>query len=102
MVGKYKLNTIEILISKALIKLYVSHDEFVLISNVLKKYNEIKKFWNICGTHYINMINLSRETCERNGIETIVDNDGILPLNEKNIDGQLGHKNLQEITIKYN
>ena len=48
------------------------------------------------------MVNLSRETCERNGIETIVDNDGILPLNEKNIDGQLGHKNLQEITIKYN
>ena len=48
------------------------------------------------------MVNLSRETCERNGIETIVDNDGILPLNKKNIDGQLGHKNLQEITIKYN
>ena len=48
------------------------------------------------------MVNLSRETCERNSIETIVDNDGILPLNEENIDGQLGHKNLQEITIKYN
>ena len=50
LVGKYKLNTIEILISKALTKLYVSHDEFVLISNVLKKYNEIKKIlkhlWN--------------------------------------------------------
>ena len=36
-----KLNSIEVLISKALIDLVVSHDEFVLINNVLKEYNEI-------------------------------------------------------------
>ena len=29
------------------------------------------------------MVGISRETYERNGIETIVDNDGILSLNEK-------------------
>ena len=29
------------------------------------------------------MVNISRKTNERNGIETIVDNDGILWLNEK-------------------
>ena len=39
--AKSKLNSIEILISKALIDLNVSHDEFVLINNVLKKIYDI-------------------------------------------------------------
>ena len=38
-----KLNSIEVLISKALINSVISHDEFVLINNVLKEYNEMKK-----------------------------------------------------------
>ena len=37
------LNTIEVLISKALIDLYISHDEFVSVNNVLREYNEMKK-----------------------------------------------------------
>ena len=37
-----KLNSIEDLIFKALIDSVISHDEFVLISNVLKEYNETK------------------------------------------------------------
>ena len=37
-----KLNKIEFLISKALIDSYISQDEFVLINNVLKEYDEIK------------------------------------------------------------
>ena len=37
---------------------------------------------------------------ERNGMETIVDNDEILWLNEKHIEG-LDHKTLREITTKY-
>ena len=36
------LNTIEVLISKALIDSYISHDEFVSVNNVLREYNEIK------------------------------------------------------------
>ena len=40
---KYKLNTIEVLISKVLIDLFISHDEFVLINNVLREYDEIKE-----------------------------------------------------------
>ena len=40
---KSKLNSIEILISKALIDSVISHDEFLLINNVLKKYNEMKE-----------------------------------------------------------
>ena len=34
---KLKLNTIEVLIS--LIDSYISHDEFVLVNNVLKEYD---------------------------------------------------------------
>ena len=46
------LNNIEILICKALIYSYISHDEFVLVCNVLAEYNEIKeetktRLWNI-------------------------------------------------------
>ena len=37
-----KLNEIEVLISKALIDYNISHDEFVLINNVLKEYDEIR------------------------------------------------------------
>ena len=42
---------------------------------------EIKNPWNFCGMHYINMVNISKKVYERNGMETIVDNDGILWLN---------------------
>ena len=41
--GKNKLNTIEVLISKALIDAYISRGEFVSVNNVLAKYNKIKK-----------------------------------------------------------
>ena len=43
LLAKSKLNSIEVLISKALIDLVVSHDEFVLTNNVLKEYNEMKE-----------------------------------------------------------
>ena len=36
LLAKYKLNSIEILISKALIDSNISHDKFVLINNMLK------------------------------------------------------------------
>ena len=42
LLGKDKLNTIEILISKALIDSCINHDEFVLSNNVLREYNEMK------------------------------------------------------------
>ena len=43
LLAKSKLNIIEVLISKALIDPIISHDEFVLINNVLKEYNEAKE-----------------------------------------------------------
>ena len=42
MLGKDKLNRIEILISKAIIDSYICHDEFVSVNNVLRQYYEIK------------------------------------------------------------
>ena len=38
-----KLNSIEVLISKALIDLNISHDKFVLINNILKEYDDINE-----------------------------------------------------------
>ena len=43
LLAKSKLNPIEGLISKVLIDSVISHDEFILINNVLKEYNEIKE-----------------------------------------------------------
>ena len=43
MIWKAKLDTIEILISKALINQDISHDKFVSINSVLKEYNEMKE-----------------------------------------------------------
>ena len=41
--AKSELNRIEVLISKSLIDSNISHDEFVLINNVLKEYDKIKE-----------------------------------------------------------
>ena len=41
--NKNKLNTIKVLISKDFIDSYISHDEFVLVNDVLIEYNEMKK-----------------------------------------------------------
>ena len=41
--GKDKLNTVDVLISKALIDSYIGHNKFVLVNNLLRKYNEKKE-----------------------------------------------------------
>ena len=43
LLAKYKLNSIEVLTSEALIDSVISHYEFVLTNNVLKEYNEMKE-----------------------------------------------------------
>ena len=40
---KDKLNAIKVLTSKALMDSYISHDEFFLVNNLLKEYNEMKE-----------------------------------------------------------
>ena len=60
----------------------------------------MKKEIKFCRIYYKNMVDISRETSERNGIKTIVDNDGVLRLNEKHIEEGLDHKNRQELDNK--
>ena len=43
MLAKFQLNRKEVLISKALIDSNISHDEFVLINNVLKESYDMKE-----------------------------------------------------------
>ena len=43
LLAKSKLNSIGVLISKALIDSNISHEEFVLINNVLKEYISMKE-----------------------------------------------------------
>ena len=43
MLAKFKLSSIKVLLSKALINSNISHDEFVLVNNLLKEYNNMKE-----------------------------------------------------------
>ena len=47
------------------------------------------------------MVDIRRETYERNGKEAILDSDVTLRLNEKHIAEGLDHKNLRVATLKY-
>ena len=40
---KTKLNTLEVLISKALIDSHINREEFVLVNDVLREYSDIKE-----------------------------------------------------------
>ena len=53
LLGKDKLNAIEVLIFKALIDSYISHDEFVSVSNVLREYYEMKEEMKNPSVEYI-------------------------------------------------
>ena len=48
------------------------------------------------------MVDITKESRKINSIEVIVDSVNTLWLNEKNIEEQLGHKDLPAITNKYN
>ena len=43
LLAKIKLDAIKFFIFKALIDSYINHDEFVLVNNALKEYNEMKE-----------------------------------------------------------
>ena len=51
LLSKSKLNSIEVFISKALTDSVISYDEFVLINNMLKEYNEMKEEIKILKTY---------------------------------------------------
>ena len=64
---KDKLNTIEVLISKALIDWCINHHEFVSVNNELNKMKKKKKkkSWNFCGTHYIKATETYCHSCKK-------------------------------------
>ena len=43
LLAKAKLDKIKVSISKALINYCINHDEFVLVNNVLREYNEMNE-----------------------------------------------------------
>ena len=43
LLAKIKLNNIKFVISRALISSHISHDEFVLVNNVLRGYDDMKE-----------------------------------------------------------
>ena len=43
MLAKSKLNSLEVLICKTFIDSSISHDEFVLINNLLKEFHDMKE-----------------------------------------------------------
>ena len=47
------------------------------------------------------MVGISRKAYERNHVGKIVDNDGVLWLNEKHIEHGLDHKNILVANVKY-
>ena len=68
MLRKSKLNTIEVLISKALIVSYISHDELVSLNNVLKEYMEMKEDITSSETSmecYIKTMETYRVSCKK-------------------------------------
>ena len=56
LLGKSKLNSREVLISKDLIDSNLSHDEFILINNILKEYDYMKEEIKILKTWTVNWI----------------------------------------------
>ena len=43
LLGKFKLNIIEVLICKALINSYICYNEFLSVNNILREYYEMKE-----------------------------------------------------------
>ena len=70
LLGKDKLSTIEVLISKSFIDSYISHGEFVSVNNVLREYNENTNK-NFCAIYYIKTmkrycVNCKKHTTNKN------------------------------------
>ena len=81
MLAKTKLNIPQVLVSKALIDLYINHDKFSSVKNVLTEYNKIKeKIKNAeNAAEYTNLtLLIQAEKGIKSVVKTIADNDGIL------------------------
>ena len=84
------------MISKPLVDSYINHEEFVLVNNVLRGHNEMEEEIKNPETFVKFTIYdwYKQRNAWKNGVEIIIDNDGILWLNEKHIDERLDNKRL--------
>ena len=57
MLAQFQLNSIEVLISKALVELYISDDKFASVNNVLREHDDMKEqTGNTKSKHFINIL----------------------------------------------
>ena len=57
MLAQFQLNSIEVLISKALVELYISDDKFASVNNVLREHDDMKEQTeNRKSKHFINIL----------------------------------------------
>ena len=68
MLAKSKLNSIETLMSQALIDLYISHEEFKTIVNEKEKYEQMKK--NIRNTKIKDELSENSKDIKKNSKNT--------------------------------
>ena len=54
MLAQSKLNSIEVLISRALVDLYISHNEFASVNSVSRKYDDMKEVIKNLKTNDVN------------------------------------------------
>ena len=67
--AKAKINSIEILISKALIDSYINQNKSALVNNVLRKCDDMKEAIDLFIKHgyiYINILKCRRNTDSKN------------------------------------
>ena len=65
LLAKSKLNSIEVLISKALVDSVISHDEFVLRNNVLKEYEKNERRSQKLVIKFVEYFSLFIKQCYR-------------------------------------
>ena len=57
MLAQFQLNSIEVLISKALVELYISDDKFASVNNVLREHDDMKEqTGSTKSKHFINIL----------------------------------------------
>ena len=69
LLGKAKLDIIEVLISKPLINIYINNDEFVSVNNVLRdvmKWKKKSKILKMMWIYYIKAMVSYCVSCEKN------------------------------------
>ena len=91
LIAKTKLNSIDALIFRVLIDSYISHDEFVLVNNVLKEYDNMKLFKSFKDKKGRMMLSLMFTICDSKKSKFIKEQEAIGLLSSLEIKTPLSH-----------